>query len=87
MSHTKISDLSFDENNLLDLSEEQMLISIAGGSGFFEGVLNSMLDYINDGNDGSISAGLEAGLKTIALTVPIITIVAADHLEDMITGH
>ena len=87
MSHTQISDLPSDENDLFDLSEEQMLVSIAGGSGFFEGVLDSMLDYINDGNDGSNSAGLVAGLKTIALTVPIVTVVAADHLEHMITGH
>jgi mersacidin/lichenicidin family type 2 lantibiotic len=60
---------------------------VMGGSGFFMSVLDKVVSWVNEGNDGSITAGLVTAGKGIAAMPVIVTLAAAVHAEHLVTGH
>jgi hypothetical protein len=84
MSEIEISNLQDHDDLEIELLDEAMEQIIGGG--YMLDALDSVMAWVNSGNDGSISAGLETAGKGLLAMPVIVTLAAADHLEHMVDG-
>lgn len=85
MSKIEISNLQEHDDLEIELLDDAMEEIIGGG--YLSDALDSVVEWVNSDNDGSLSAGLKITGKAIVAMPAIFFLAPYVHAEHMITGH